>query len=70
MPDHHRFAIELLDHAGEVVCYLPDGFARDHLGVGVALLDGVGIAWPGQPGGQRGVPGLLERCGPAIPAVR
>ena len=49
------------DYVGEVVGDLADGLVGEDLGVGVGLLDGVGIVGPA--GGDGGVAGLLEDFG-------
>ena len=40
------FGVERADHLAEVVGDLPDGLAGEDLGVGVGLLDGVGVVGP------------------------
>ena len=60
--------VELADDLVEVVGDLADGLVGEHLGVGVGLLDGLGVVRPARR--ERGVAGLLEERRPAIPAAR
>jgi len=67
VPDHGGLLVQRTDHVGEVVGHLPDGLVGEDLGVGVGLLDGLGIVGPA--GRQRRVAGLLEDRRPAVPAA-
>ena len=67
VPDDRRLALQPADHRGEVVGDLSDGLVGEDLGVGVGLLDRVGVVGPA--GRERRVAGLLEDRRPAVPAA-
>jgi hypothetical protein len=47
VPNHRRFLVQLADHVGEMVGHLPDRLVGEYLGIGVGLVDGLGIARAG-----------------------
>jgi hypothetical protein len=64
VPHHGGLLLELADDVGEVICDLPDGLAREDLGMSLGLFDGLGVVRPARR--QRRVAGVLEEPCPAI----
>src|ERR1700730_13878878 len=66
--DDGRLRLQSPDDLVEMVCDLPNGLVREHLGVRVGLVDGLWVVRPARR--ERSVAGVLEPPPPTVPAAR